>query len=92
LVGERTYGKGSVQSVVPIGGGSAIKLTTSLYFTPSGRSINGTGVEPDVHVAASETEQTFTGQGSRLALDGDQQLRQALRLVGYDPISLSNAL
>ena len=40
LVGERTYGKGSVQSVVPLGEGSALKLTTALYLTPSGVSIN----------------------------------------------------
>jgi carboxyl-terminal processing protease len=92
LVGERTYGKGSVQSVVPLGGGSAIKLTTSLYFTPSGHSINGTGIEPDIHVPDSETDQTFRGHSSRPSLDDDQQLRQALQLIGYDPISLSNAL
>src|SRR5690606_3526222 len=47
VIGERTYGKGSVQTVMPLGGGSALKLTTSHYLTPSGRSINGSGVEPD---------------------------------------------
>ena len=53
IVGERTYGKGSVQTVVPLGKGSAIKLTTSRYLTPSGRSINGTGIDPDVVVHAA---------------------------------------
>jgi carboxyl-terminal processing protease len=47
LVGQRTFGKGSVQTVVPLSGGRAIKLTTSRYHTPSGRSIQGQGIEPD---------------------------------------------
>src|SRR5690606_6381723 len=50
LVGTKTYGKGSVQTVMPIGEGRAIKLTTSLYITPSGAQINGVGIEPDVVV------------------------------------------
>jgi carboxyl-terminal processing protease len=48
LLGRRTFGKGSVQTVMPISEGRAIKLTTSRYFTPSGRSINGRGIEPDL--------------------------------------------
>ena len=52
LVGERTFGKGSVQTVMPLSDGRALKLTTSHYFTPSGRSINGTGIEPDFVVSA----------------------------------------
>lgn len=48
LLGRRTFGKGSVQTVMPISEGRAIKLTTSRYFTPSGRSINGHGIDPDL--------------------------------------------
>lgn len=48
VMGEPTFGKGSVQSIMPVTGGSAIKLTTSRYFTPSGRSIQDVGVAPDV--------------------------------------------
>jgi carboxyl-terminal processing protease len=48
LVGTRTFGKGSVQNVIELPDGSAIKLTTALYFTPSGRSIQAHGIEPDV--------------------------------------------
>ncbi|MBC7973426.1 MAG: S41 family peptidase [Myxococcales bacterium] len=48
LLGRRTYGKGSVQTVMPLADGRAIKLTTSRYFTPAGRSIQGQGVEPDL--------------------------------------------
>jgi carboxyl-terminal processing protease len=47
LLGRRTFGKGSVQTVMPLSGGRAIKLTTSRYHTPSGRSIQGKGIEPD---------------------------------------------
>ena len=48
LVGRRTYGKGSVQTVMPLTHGGAVKLTTSRYFTPSGASIHGKGIVPDV--------------------------------------------
>ncbi len=51
LMGERTFGKGSVQTVIPLSGGSALKLTTSRYFTPSGASIHERGLDPDVHLA-----------------------------------------
>jgi len=47
LLGRRTFGKGSVQTVMPLTEGRAIKLTTSRYFTPSGRSIQGRGIDPD---------------------------------------------
>jgi carboxyl-terminal processing protease len=47
LLGRRTFGKGSVQTVMPLIEGRAIKLTTSRYFTPSGRSIQGHGIDPD---------------------------------------------
>jgi carboxyl-terminal processing protease len=48
LMGERTFGKGSVQTVIPLRDGQALKLTTSRYFTPSGASIHERGLEPDV--------------------------------------------
>jgi carboxyl-terminal processing protease len=48
LVGSQTYGKGSVQTVMALSGGHAIKLTTSRYFTPSGASIHERGIKPDV--------------------------------------------
>src|SRR5262249_27903745 len=48
LIGHKTYGKGSVQTVMPLAHGGAIKLTTSRYFTPSGASIHGKGIIPDI--------------------------------------------
>jgi len=51
IIGNRSFGKGSVQSVLPLGEDSGIKLTTARYYTPSGRSIQLTGVAPDIEVA-----------------------------------------
>jgi carboxyl-terminal processing protease len=53
LMGERTFGKGSVQTVMPLSNGEALKLTTSRYYTPSVRSIQEHGLEPDVRIAMS---------------------------------------
>ncbi len=50
LIGERTFGKGSVQNVIPMPDGSALKLTVALYYTPNGRSIQAEGIEPDLLV------------------------------------------
>ncbi len=91
LVGERTYGKGSVQSVVPLGGGSALKLTTARYMTPMGQSINASGIEPDLLVRNSNPEVQYRGRGSTISLSQDPQVAAALRLVGFDAIALSQA-
>ena len=56
LVGDTTYGKGSVQSVMPIEGGNALRLTTARYYTPSGRSIHEKGIEPDIVVPLNPEE------------------------------------
>ncbi len=50
ILGAKSFGKGSVQSVIPLPDGSGLRLTTSKYFTPSGRSIHGIGIEPDIVV------------------------------------------
>ena len=50
ILGTKSFGKGSVQSVIPLPDGSGLRLTTSKYFTPSGRSIHGIGIEPDIVV------------------------------------------
>jgi carboxyl-terminal processing protease len=89
IVGVKTYGKGSVQTVMPLGEGSAIKLTTSRYLTPSGRSINGSGIEPDVVVQSDDPHRQYRGANGRVALRDDQQLLEALRLISYDSITLT---
>jgi len=53
IVGETSFGKGSVQSLIPLKDGSALRLTTAHYYTPKGRIIHGKGIEPDVTVALS---------------------------------------
>lgn len=50
IIGERSFGKGSVQSLYPLSGGAGIKLTTALYYTPDGRSIQATGIDPDLTI------------------------------------------
>jgi carboxyl-terminal processing protease len=56
LLGTRSFGKGSVQTVIPLPGNGAMRLTTARYYTPSGRSIQGQGITPDVGVAETREE------------------------------------
>jgi carboxyl-terminal processing protease len=56
LLGTRSFGKGSVQTIIPLPGHGAMRLTTARYYTPSGRSIQALGVEPDIVVAAAKIE------------------------------------
>ena len=57
IVGERTFGKGSVQTILPLSNNSGLKLTTARYYTPSGRSIQAKGIEPDVEVSQTKKDQ-----------------------------------
>jgi len=50
IVGTRSFGKGSVQTIMPLGASGALRLTTARYYTPSGRSIQAKGIDPDVVV------------------------------------------
>lgn len=56
VMGTQSFGKGSVQTVIPLPGHGAMRLTTARYFTPSGRSIQGKGIEPDILVEAAKIE------------------------------------
>lgn len=68
IMGERTFGKGSVQTIIPIADQGAIRLTTARYYTPSGRSIQGLGITPDIPVLASRDDDTlFTFHEADLA-------------------------
>ena len=62
ILGEKTYGKGSVQTVWPLVNGGGIRLTTARYFTPSGRAIEAMGIEPDVVTSANRAPDPETGQ------------------------------
>jgi carboxyl-terminal processing protease len=73
IVGTRSFGKGSVQSVIPMPGRGAIKLTTARFYTPSGRSIQATGIDPDIVVEQAAA----TGEKSREVHEAD--LKRALK-------------
>ena len=70
LLGQRTFGKGSVQTVMALDDGQALKLTTSRYFTPSGVSIHGRGLEPDLPLPARPPA-ALTGEQPLLESDAD---------------------
>lgn len=57
VLGEKSFGKGSVQTVIPLGNYGAMRLTTARYYTPSGRSIQAKGIEPDVEVKPAKVEE-----------------------------------
>ncbi|MCG2714027.1 MAG: S41 family peptidase [Candidatus Omnitrophica bacterium] len=58
IIGAKSFGKGSVQTVIPLRDGSALRLTTSRYFTPSGKIIHGLGVTPDIIIEANKESQS----------------------------------
>ena len=74
LIGERTYGKGSVQSIIPLRNEGAIRLTVSKYYLPSGQSISDIGVAPDFIV--EEGSDAF-----RINTETDNQLQFAIKLL-----------
>ena len=79
LVGTKTYGKGVVQNVLPLGDGSGLSLTVSKYYTPNGISIHGKGIEPDVVVELPEELQIMSI--SQLSQEEDVQLQKAIEIV-----------
>ena len=74
IIGENSYGKGSVQSIIPLKNNGAIRLTVSKYYLPSGKSISEIGVSPDIEIAEGSNE-------FRLNTDTDNQLQFALKLL-----------
>lgn len=77
IVGTTTFGKGIVQRILPLSDGTALKLTVSKYFTPKGRNIHGTGIEPDIEVELSEDlKQLVT-----IPRDDDNQLQKAIEVL-----------
>lgn len=79
LVGTRTFGKGIVQQLYPLGDGSAVKLTVSAYFTKSGTPIQGEGLVPDVEVTMADGGPKDPDE--QLSVKDDAQLAAALRLL-----------
>ena len=74
VIGENSYGKGSVQSIIPLKNKGAIRLTISKYYLPSGKSISGTGIVPDIEVLESSDD-------FRINTKTDNQLNFAIKLL-----------
>ncbi|MFT7432579.1 MAG: carboxyl-terminal processing protease [Alphaproteobacteria bacterium] len=76
IIGTTSFGKGSVQTVMPLPGGNGMRLTTALYYTPSGRSIQAEGIKPDVVVKPAKVEEFDAGDESfgEAALKGHIEL------------------
>jgi carboxyl-terminal processing protease len=71
LMGTRSFGKGSVQTIIPLAGHGAMRLTTARYYTPSGRSIQAKGIDPDIVVEAAKIEQTPKDDKAKTAAADD---------------------
>ena len=76
IVGENTFGKGIVQSVIPLQDGSAVKLTTAKYFTPNGNDIHKKGIAPDVEVSLPDDYTADDYMGEK-----DTQFNKAVEVI-----------
>ncbi|HCX66179.1 S41 family peptidase [Parvibaculum sp.] len=85
ILGTRSFGKGSVQTIIPLGSDGALRLTTARYYTPSGRSIQAKGIDPDILVSQTEPEEkkrsTLTGES---ALPGHLAAEEGDEMAGSD--------
>ncbi|MEM8674532.1 MAG: carboxyl-terminal processing protease CtpC [Cyanobacteria bacterium P01_G01_bin.67] len=83
LLGTKTFGKGLVQSVRPLGDGSGLAVTIAKYLTPSGRDINKEGIPPDIMVELSDKqlEELYGGDRSKLGTEEDPQFSKALDIL-----------
>ena len=84
VLGTKSFGKGSVQTIIPLPGNGAIRLTTARYYTPSGRSIQAKGIEPDIDVPAQRFETVDEAKKRR---EGD--LRGAFNNAGQGRVDLT---
>jgi carboxyl-terminal processing protease len=87
-MGRTTFGKGSVQTVIPLTAQTALKLTTSLYYTPSGASINHKGIVPDIELPRDDKARAET----ELAPRDDADVRRALQELKSPTVSHGNAV
>ncbi len=85
VVGTQSFGKGSVQTIIPLSDGSGLRLTTAKYFTPKGRSIHGKGITPDIVVEAAKApvtkERPLPSPDPLDDLKKDVQLQRALEVL-----------
>ncbi len=84
-MGTRSFGKGSVQTMIPLPNKGAIRLTTARYYTPAGRSIQATGIEPD-YVVEPELPADLKLQLAMLPFESEAQLRGHLKNAGSEEL------
>ncbi|MBI4240818.1 MAG: S41 family peptidase, partial [Candidatus Rokubacteria bacterium] len=81
VIGSPTFGKGSVQTIIPLSDGSGLRLTTAKYFTPKGRVIHGKGITPDILVEPPKSTETARPADPQEELKRDVQLQRAVDLL-----------
>jgi carboxyl-terminal processing protease len=74
VIGRKTFGKGTVQTIFPLIDGSGLRLTTAKYYLPSNRTIHGTGIEPDINIEIKKDNET-------------SQPEDILKIKSDDPLS-----
>lgn len=93
LVGTKTFGKGLVQSVRPLGDGSGLAVTIAKYLTPSGRDINKEGIPPDYEVELAEAERKkLQSDTTLIGTNQDPQFSKALEILGQEIQAQNNSL
>jgi len=85
IIGTQTFGKGSVQSVIPLGDGSALRLTTARYYTPKGTSIQTTGIAPDI-VVKPEIKEGDKGHPAIREKDLERHLKNGQKEIEEKPV------
>ena len=80
LIGTTTFGKGIVQSIIPLENGDAIKLTTAKYFTPKGNYIHGVGIDPDIEL----DYEYLDPDGDSYDMQYDNQILKAIEVLSEE--------
>ena len=78
IIGRRTFGKWSVQSIFPLAAASGLRLTTARFYSPAGHNLSKVGVRPDIAVAAPKTQDGVYRRPTRANLSDDADVRKAL--------------
>jgi carboxyl-terminal processing protease len=92
LMGRTTFGKGSVQTVIPLSGDRAVKLTTSLYYTPSGISINHRGIAPDIELERDPKPPSIAVPADAPLVQRDPEVKRALQELKVPTIGGSGSV
>lgn len=92
LMGRTTFGKGSVQTIIPLSDDRAVKLTTSLYYTPSGVSINHRGIAPDIELPRDPKPPAMPVPDSAPLLQRDTEVKRALEELKVSPSARPGAV